>query len=141
MEIDKQELLHPLVQIVYYALLAALLAAPLPADVPYICSAPYFFAAMLCFDLGNLSVSVRLRRGHIVKGLYVNPLGFITVRFRLAVSDIQELILRQNADLYFELIALTPTHEAVVLKTMANRIPAEQEWEKWKAQLLKVTPV
>jgi|GEM_PF-5962959 len=135
MDTDKKEILHPLVQWAGQGLLAIGAAAVLPPDLPFPLTASFFFALLLGIDFGKLSMLVRLDKTHITKRIYLKPFGFIATSFRIPVADIQEVTLRQNPDLYFEITAVTMKHDTFVLKTVANKVPAEMELEKIREAL------
>lgn len=132
MRLDKRELIHP----IFYLLFIGVLSTPsivkifhntLEENLKLI---PYLILFYIIFNLLQIAECVDVRNDEIVSGVYVNHIGFLKIKKRILLKDISEIKLHQNEKKYMEIRAFSRNDEFLIIKTIANRIPAEKELEE-----------
>ena len=83
----------------------------------------------------NTSHVVAIKNVEIIKGIYCLPFGFLKVNERINLSDIKNIELKQNEKLYYEIIAESNTNNPLIIKSIANKIPAKKELNRIKAEI------
>mgnify|MGYP006999712475 FL=1 len=87
----------------------------------------------------NTSKVVVIKKNEIIKGLYCLPFGFFKVRERMKISDINEIRLEQNEKLFYEVIVETNNKNVLLIKSIANKLPAEKELDRIKTEINSIT--
>ncbi|QXP60837.1 hypothetical protein [Olleya sp. HaHaR_3_96] len=99
---------------------------------------PFLFRLLILYiilNALNTSQVLALKNGEIIKGIYCLPFGFLKVNESIPISDIKQIQLKQNKKLYYEIIAQTNTNSSLVIKAIANKIPAEKELIRIKTEI------
>ncbi|RZN84248.1 MAG: hypothetical protein EVB11_02250 [Winogradskyella sp.] len=85
------------------------------------------FVSYFTWNALNISKVVMINNQHITKGIYCKPFGFIKVYNKMNVKDIKEIRLKQNEKLYYEVTVESLNNELLVVKSIANKFPAQDE--------------
>nr|WP_321225498.1 hypothetical protein [uncultured Psychroserpens sp.] len=83
----------------------------------------------------NTSQVVALKNKKIVKGVYCAPFGFIKINNKINISDIKKIDMKQNEELFYEIIAESKDDNSLIIKSIANKIPALEELDKIKLEI------
>lgn len=92
------------------------------------------FIIYCCVFFFKTTHSVNLKGSEIISGLHLSPFGFLKIKKRMALNDIQELVIYKNEKKYSEIRAVSAT-DFLIIKTIANRIPAEEELKEIQAKI------
>ena len=79
--------------------------------------------------------SVDLKDEIITKGVYIFPFGYIKKYYQIPISDIDDLIIKQNEKLYYQILIKLKNNSTYVLKSIPNKNPALKEMERIKKLL------
>lgn len=129
MTLNREELIHP----IFYLLFITAPIFGIWFDFLTVLSERtlLFFIVL---NLFHLTHSVKLKGDEIISGTHIFPFGFIKIKKRIKLNDIKELIVYQNEKKYREIRAIT-SNDFLIIKTIANRIPAEKELEVIKSKI------
>ena len=101
-----------------------------------------FVSGILSFVIGYLlyqvlksSRSVNLKDDVITKGIYIFPFGYIKKEFQIPISNIDNLIIKQNEKLYYQILIQANDNSSYVLKSIPNKNPALKEMDRVKKVL------
>ncbi|MDC9723998.1 MAG: hypothetical protein PSN34_14675 [Urechidicola sp.] len=78
------------------------------------------------------SRSVNLKDEIITKGIYIFPLGYIKKHYQIPISDIDDIIIKQNEKLYYQILIQSKDDTTYLLKSIPNKNPALKEMERIK---------
>ncbi|MFT7051213.1 MAG: hypothetical protein ACJAZK_001816 [Psychroserpens sp.] len=81
----------------------------------------------------TMSRRVSIVNGEIVKGIHVFVFVFKKERFPLA--EIDDVMLNQNDDLYYEIVAKSKKHSDFIISKFPNKNPARKQLELIKRQI------
>jgi hypothetical protein len=132
MELNRKELFHPLFYLIFIAIgssysLYEIFKNNLKENIKLI---PFIIFAYIIYQILDASESVKIKNAEIISGILINPIGFVKIKDRILIKDISEFTLYQNERKYFEIRAVTKSKEFLIIKTLANKIPAEKEMEE-----------
>ncbi|MRX70347.1 hypothetical protein SAMN06265349_101643 [Flavobacterium resistens] len=129
MTLNRKELIHPIFHLLF-------ISAPIIGLIFDYHSDFSEKALFVCFILIflNSSDSVKLKGSEIIRGIHLSPFGFIKIKKRMALSDIKELSIHKNEKKYCEIIAVSD-NDFLIIKTIANRIPAEEELKEIQTKI------
>lgn len=94
----------------------------------------YFFIALL-FSIMKLSRIVSIKKDVVKKGIYIGFIGLIYTIESFRVSEIKEVVLKQNNEDYFEIVAIKRDNSEFIIKKQPNKNPALKELELIKTHL------
>ena len=77
----------------------------------------------------TLSYRTYIRNGYIIKEIHIIYIGNIKRIFSLPISEIENVYLKQNSELYFEIVAIRNNGDEFILKKIPNKNPANAELE------------
>ncbi|MDQ6469562.1 hypothetical protein RB619_02820 [Flavobacterium sp. LHD-80] len=129
MTLNKEELIHPIFYLLFISAPIIGLFFDFHSDFFEKVIWVYFILIFL-----NISNSVKLKGNEIISGIYISPFGFIKIKKRIKLDDIKELIIQQNKKKYCEIRAIS-SDDFLIIKTIANRIPAEEALEEIEAKI------
>lgn len=86
---------------------------------------------VIVFILGVIKLSNRtsIYKGFLIKEIYSIFFGTLKTIKKFHVSDIEDIFLNQNDELYFEITAKMKNNEMFIFKKLPNKIPALKELE------------
>jgi len=93
------------------------------------------FISFFILNALNTSLVVAIKNEEIIKGIFCIPFGFLKINERIKISDIIEVELRQNEKLYYEIIAESNSEKSLLIKSIANKIPAEKELNRIASEI------
>ena len=96
-------------------------------------------ASYLILSILNTLQVVAIHNNQIVKGLYCAPFGFLKIKDRINISDIKDITLTQQETLFYDIIAESKDSDDLLIKSIANKIPAEKELNLIKTEINKTT--
>lgn len=96
-------------------------------------------ASYLILSILNTLQVVAIHNNQIVKGLYCAPFGFLKIKDRINISDIKGITLTQQETLFYDIIAESKDSDDLLIKSIANKIPAEKELNLIKTEINKTT--
>ena len=96
-------------------------------------------ASYLILSILNTLQVVVIHNNQIVKGLYCAPFGFLKIKEKINVSDIKDITLTQQETLFYDIIAESKDSDDLLIKSIANKIPAEKELNLIKTEINKTT--
>lgn len=81
------------------------------------------------FILNALHTSriVAIKKQNIIKGIYCAPFGFVKIHKRIKLSEVNDIELKQNDKFFYDIIAQSNDDNYIVIKSIANKNPAEEE--------------
>jgi len=132
MRLNKQELVHP----IFYIIIIGVLSTPsilkvfsnsLEENIKLLL---YLILLYIIYNLLQVSDCVDIKNGEIIRGIFVNHIGFLKVKNRILLKDISEIKLHRNEKKYLEIRALSKNEDFLIIKTIANKIPAEKELQE-----------
>ncbi|MEN2399887.1 hypothetical protein GKZ90_0008875 [Flavobacterium sp. MC2016-06] len=140
MRLNKQELVHP----IFYLLLIGILVA-----IPSYSLLDLFqnnlnenLKLLSCvvityigYSILEISRCVDVKKNEIIDGIYMKLLGYAKIKNRMQLKDIKEFVIYKNEKKYSEIRAVSFNGEYLIVKTIANRLPAEKELEEIKAKI------
>lgn len=89
-----------------------------------------FISIAFFIFIATLSCRTYIRNGYIIKEIHIIYIGNIKRISSLPISEIENVFLKQNSELYFEIVAIINNGDEVVLKKLPNKNPANSELEK-----------
>ena len=103
-------------------------------DIPFAQNAIFnfifkFIQIAFFFFIISLSHTTYIRNGYIIKGIHIIYIGNLKRIFSLPISEIENVYLKQNGELYFEIVAKRTNGDEFVLKKLPNKNPANAEQE------------
>ncbi|WP_243471862.1 hypothetical protein [Winogradskyella sp. MH6] len=125
---------YQILDIIYQVLLLLFSLAPIFSTVELFESEllnkiiSYIF---IVFILGLIKLSNRtsIYNGFVIKEIYSNFFGTLKTIKKFRVSEIEEIFLNQNDELYFEITAKMKNNEKFILNKLPNKNPALKELE------------
>lgn len=92
------------------------------------------------FILNALHTSriVAIKKQALIKGIHCVPFGFVKINKRIKISEIKDIELQQNDKLFYDIIAQSNNSNYIVIKSIANKNPAEEEFIKIKNELKNI---
>ena len=140
MRLNKKELFHPIFYLIFIGISSGLsiyeiFNNSLKENIKLI---PFIILAYVIFQILNATECVDIKNGVIVSGIFINPIGFVKINNRILIKNISEFNIYQNEKKYFEIRAVTETKEFIIIKKLANKIPAEKELEEITQKIKKV---
>ncbi len=103
-------------------------------DIPFAQNAIFnfifkFISIAFFIFIVTLSHTTYIRNGYVIKGIHIIYIGNIKRIFSLPISEIENVYLKQNSELYFEIVAIRNNGDEFVLKKLPNKNPANAELE------------
>ena len=92
-----------------------------------------FLLIIIVFSILKLSKRISIINGYIIKDIYSPFFRTLRELDKFRISDIEDLFLNQNEDLYFEITAKIKNRQPFVFKKIPNKNPAQKELELIKA--------
>ena len=96
-------------------------------------------ASYLILSILNTLQVVVIHNNQIVKGLYCAPFGFLKIKEKINISDIKDITLTQQETLFYDITAESKDSDDLLIKSIANKIPAEKELNLIKTEINKIT--
>ncbi|MBF6640958.1 hypothetical protein IVB69_05660 [Flavobacterium sp. J49] len=87
----------------------------------------YLAIGYLIHNILNTKRRVDIKKNEIINGIYMEPFGFVKINSRILIKNITEVEINQNAKKYFEINAKTKSGEVLTIKSVPNKLPAENE--------------
>lgn len=89
----------------------------------------YYIVIVFILGLIKLSNRTSIYNGFVIKEIYSNFFGTLKTIKKFHVSDIEDIFLNQNDELYFEITAKMKNNEMFIFKKLPNKNPALKELE------------
>ncbi len=121
MTLNKEELIHPVFYLLFIS--APIIGSCFDFHSNFFEKAIWAYFILIFF---NVTHSVKLKGNEIISGIHISPFGFIKIKKRMRLNDIKELSIYKNEKKYCEIRAIS-SDDFLIVKTIANRIPAEEE--------------
>jgi len=80
-----------------------------------------------------------IKGNKIIKGIQLKWVGFIKINDEIALSEIREIKIIQNEKKHFEIVAISKEGNVFVIKSIANKFPAEAELLEIQEKICSVT--
>lgn len=140
MRLNKKELIHPIFIILFIVIVPGIsfnsvshiFHQGFQENLKLSVYAILFF---LLYNILNISRSVEVKHNDIIDGIHIPIFGFVKIKNRIHLKDIKELVIHQNDKKYREIRAISNNGDFLIIKTIANKIPAEEELQKIKTIL------
>lgn len=97
----------------------------------------FFGLAFVCYYPLCFSKAVRIENSILKFGIYNTVFGFVKIKNQILLSEVTEVNMKQSDDKFFQIIVFSDNNQ-IVLKKIANRIPAEEELERLKLLIKKM---
>lgn len=120
MTLNREELIHPIFHLLFISTPILGLIFDYHSDFSEKTLFVYFVLIFL-----NITDSVKLKGNEIIHGIHLSPFGFLKIKKRMALNDINELVIYKNEKKYSEIRAVSD-NDFLIIKTVANKIPAEE---------------
>ncbi|MCV2486877.1 hypothetical protein OD917_18245 [Flavobacterium sp. SH_e] len=121
MTLNREELIHPIFYLIFITAPIFGLSFDFLPDFSEKVLLIYF--VLIFFKISH---SVKLKGNEIIDGIHLSPFGFLKIKKRMQLNDIKEFIIFKNEKKYCEIRAIS-SNDFLIIKTMANKIPAEEE--------------
>ncbi|WP_298894845.1 hypothetical protein [uncultured Psychroserpens sp.] len=95
----------------------------------------YYILILVVISAIKISKRVSIHNGFVVKDLHTLFLGSIKKMAHFPISEIGDIVLNQNEELYFEITAKRKNGTDFIFKTLPNKNPALKELELIKSHL------
>lgn len=134
-QLNKVELIHPIFNMFFIGALGAISFNAIP-DVFYrnykenSITILTIILAYVIYNILNISRCVEIKKNEIIDGIFISPIGFVKINKKILLNDIKEIIIHKNSKKFSEIRAVCTNGNFLVIKTIANRIPAQEEMEK-----------
>lgn len=89
----------------------------------------YYIFIVFIFGLIKLSNRTSIYNGLVIEEIYSNFFGTLKTIKKFRVSEIEDIFLNQNDELYFEITAKMRNNEKFIFKKLPNKKPALKELE------------
>lgn len=89
----------------------------------------YYIFIVFILGLIKLSNRTSIYNGFVIKEIYSNFFGTLKTIKKFRVSEIEEIFLNQNDELYFEITAKMKNNEKFIFNKLPNKNPALKELE------------
>ena len=136
----KTELVHPIFLMLFVAVFSGLLNFSLfelkeTNIIELLPTIIIVIASYFALNILNTSQVVAIKNSEIVKGIYCLPFGFLKIQKRIKISNIKDIKIKQNKKSFYEITAESSEGNSFVIKSIANKNPAEKERNRIKTEI------
>lgn len=137
--LNKSELLHPVFYLLFVGCFSAFTTLELigKSYSEITAAIPWLILFYIIHQILHVSKRVALKQNEIIDGVYINPFGFVKINNRIKITEIIDVGIAQNSKKYFEILAKSKEGQAIIIKVLANKYPAERELEHIKQEINK----